>query len=104
MPILRWINISLHADVKNPISWEALIWLRKLLKPKKLLMSRSTIEPNGLHYPESYYIINSEREDVEPSPCYFAGCVPNMPCKVEAYEKWCETQTLLDRDLDDLDY
>ena len=55
----------------------------------RLLMSRSSIEPNGLHYPD---VLEHPRDGIIPvilesSPCYFAGCVPNEPCKVEAIEK-----------------
>jgi hypothetical protein len=91
--------IPLHADVKNPISWRALLWLySKLYKHQKLLMPYSSIEPNGLHYPPSF-----DKGMQEPSPCYFAGCVPNMPCKVEAYEKYCAEQ-YEPTNLDDLIY
>ena len=71
---------------------------------KKLLMSKSTIEPNGLHYPDNDYgFCGPALRDIEPSPCYFAGCVPNMPCKVEAYEKYCAEQ-YEPTNLDDLVY
>lgn len=104
-----FINIPLHAEDKNPISWKALLWLySELYKHQKLLMNKSTIEPNGLHYPDEVVSSFSESEGigqvyVEPSPCYFAGCVPNEPCKVEAYEKYCAEQ-YEPTNLDDLVY
>ena len=80
-------------------------WAILRVPAQKLLMSKSTIEPNGLHYPDMIGEWKDGSKWVTPSDCFFAGCVPNMPCRVEAYEKHCAStsHTVYEDDLD-LDY
>lgn len=83
---------------KFGMKYKAYMRALSVQREPKLLMPYSSIESNGLHYPSSF-----DKGFSEPSPCYFAGCVPNMPCKVEAYEKYCAEQ-YEPTNLDDLVY